>query len=142
MRPFTFVISQADDFVVSASGIALAGALLDSTALRSRLASLRLGHKRRLAVPHADAVFAMIGLLVKGKPDIEAIREHGQDAFFRRALSLVRVPSEATLRQRLDQLAGSCEPLESGPSRAVARRSIPVRLIGSETVVRGASSSK
>ena len=91
MRPFRFVISETDEFLVSASGIVLAGALLETTAFRSRLASLRLGHKRRLGVSHADVVFSMLGLLVKGKSDFEDIRERRHDDFFLRALSLAKV---------------------------------------------------
>ena len=125
MRPFRFVLSETDEVLVSSSGIAFAGALLKKTKIRPRLASLRLGQKRRLAVPHSDAVFAMIGLLVKGKPDFEAIREHRDDPFFRRALSLRKLPSEATFRQRIDQLAGHCESILRAESADMLARHAP-----------------
>jgi len=59
------------------------------------------------AIPHADNVLAMIGLLCLGKSDFEAINAFAGESseFFRCALGLKQVPSEPTLRQRLDALA-------------------------------------
>ena len=51
----------------------------------------------------------MIGLLYLGKPDFEAIEAFREDEFFRLGLGLEHVPSEGTLRQRLDELQGRCD---------------------------------
>lgn len=78
-----------------------------------------------ITFPHADAVFAMAGLLLEGKPDFEAIRQHARDEFSQRALSLVTVPSQATLRQRIDQLAGNCEAILREESGEMVGRHAP-----------------
>ena len=56
----------------------------------------------RAGIGNADVVAAYIGLLTMGKSDFDAIENHRQDDFFRRALGLNAVPSAVTLRQRLD----------------------------------------
>ena len=49
---------------------------------------------------------AWIGLLGLGQPDFAAIEAFRNDPFFRAALPLQQIPSEATLRQRLDSARG------------------------------------
>jgi len=49
---------------------------------------------------------ALIGLLGLGQPDFAAIEAFRADPFFRAALHLDQVPSEATLRLRLDSTRG------------------------------------
>ena len=65
---------------------------------------------------------AMIGLLCLGKPDFEAIEAFRQDEFFRRALGLTKVPSEGTLRQRMDELE---RPLRRHPPGGVGGHGRP-----------------
>ena len=112
-----FHIIGTKEVLVSHSGLALAGTLLQGTKIRQRL-----NHRKREGGPpviaDADNLLAMIGLLCMGKSDFEAVRafEDESNEFFRLALGLKRVPSEATLRQRLDRLgaedaaAGESEP--------------------------------
>src|SRR3972149_5093893 len=47
---------------------------------------------------------SMIGLLCLGKSDYADVGAFRHETFFAQALGLRRVPSEETLRQRLDQL--------------------------------------
>jgi len=51
-----------------------------------------------------DIVFCMIALFAMGKPSYEAIEEYRYDRYFREVLGVRRVPSEETLRQRIEQL--------------------------------------
>jgi hypothetical protein len=51
-----------------------------------------------------DIVFCMIALYAIGKPTYEAIEEYRYDRYFREVLGVRRVPSEETLRQRIEQL--------------------------------------
>lgn len=51
-----------------------------------------------------DIVFCMIALYAMGKPTYEAIEEYRYDRYFREVLGVRRVPSEETLRQRIEQL--------------------------------------
>jgi hypothetical protein len=52
-----------------------------------------------------DIVFCMIALYALGKPTYEAIEEYRYDRYFREVLGVRRVPSEETLRQRIEQLS-------------------------------------
>lgn len=93
-----------NEFYTSHSGAALIGLCLN------RLTSLttRLGAVSRLkkgAIAHADVIRSYLGLLCLGKSDFEAISGFRQDRFFREFLGLKEVPSEPTLRQRLEEHA-------------------------------------
>jgi hypothetical protein len=99
-----FTITHTDEVLVSHSGLALAGVLLQQSLLRKRLDEIRLGERKRPELPHGDVLVAMIGLLCLGKSDYADIESCRQEQFFRRALGLKQLPSEETLRQRMDQL--------------------------------------
>jgi hypothetical protein len=99
-----FTIKHTDEILVSHSGLALTGALLQQSPLRQRLNEIRLGERKRPEVPHGDVLVAMIGLLCLGKSDYADIGSYRHEDFFRRALGLKKLPSEETLRQRMDQL--------------------------------------
>jgi hypothetical protein len=102
-----FIISETDDILVSHAGLALAGALLQRTDLRSRLDALAVEGLKRPALPHGEVLLSMIGLLCLGKSDYAAIEPFRRESFFARSLGLSRLPSEETLRQRMDQLRGA-----------------------------------
>lgn len=99
-----FIIKQTDEVLVSHSGLALIGAMLEGSPLRKRLNDISLGKRRRPDVPHGDLLTAMMGLLCLGKSDYADIEAYRHEQFFSRALGLKKLPSEETLRQRMDQL--------------------------------------
>lgn len=117
-----FIISHTDEVLVSHSGVALAGALLQQSPLRKQLNEIRLGQRSRPEVPHGDVLLSMIGLLCLGKSDYADIEAYRQEEFFRRALGLAKLPSEETLRQRMDQLGDRPVPiLHEEAARLIAR---------------------
>lgn len=117
-----FTITPTDEVLVSHSGLALIGAILQPSPLRKRLNEIRLGERKRPELPHGDVLVAMIGLLCLGKGDYAAIEAYRQEEFFRRALGLTKLPSEETLRQRLDQVGTTAiATLEEESARMVAR---------------------
>ena len=116
---------ETDEILVSHSGLALAGSLLQRTRLQNRAAAIRLGDRKRPEVAHGDVVTAMIGLLCLGKPDFQAIEAFREDEFFRQALGLEKVPSEGTLRQRLDELGYRCETILREEAAAMIARHAP-----------------
>jgi hypothetical protein len=124
-KPMKFIISETDEILISHSGLALAGALLQRTGIQRRANDIHLGERRRPEVSHGDVLTSMIGLLCLGKPDFEAIEEFRGDEFFRRALGLKSVPSEGTLRQRLDELGYGCDALLREESAAMVARHAP-----------------
>jgi hypothetical protein len=104
MEAMEFIITQTDEVLVSHSGLALAGSLLGPSPLRKRLNEIQLGERKRPEVSHGDVLLSMIGLLCLGKSDYADIEAYRQEEFFRRAMGLKRLPSEETLRQRMDDL--------------------------------------
>jgi len=80
------------------------GSLLQRSRIQDRANAIRLGDRKRPEVAHGDVLVAMLGLLCLGKPDFQAIEAFRDDEFFRLALGLKNIPSEGTLRQRLDEL--------------------------------------
>ena len=120
-----FIISETDEILVSHSGLALAGSLLQGTAIVKRANRLRLGDRKRPEVSHGDVLTSMIGLLCLGKPDFEAIEAFREDGFFRQALGLTKIPSEGTLRQRLDELEHRCDAILREESAAMVARHAP-----------------
>jgi hypothetical protein len=106
-----FIIKQTDEILVSHSGLALIGAMLEGSPLRKRLNEISLGKRRRPDVSHGDVLTAMIGLLWLGKSDYADIEAYRQEHFFGRALGIKKLPSEETLRQRMDQLGA--EPIDT-----------------------------
>jgi len=99
-----FIIEQSDEeFYTSTSGISLVGLGLNrfTTMVSSLFKSVPLAH----GIPHADVLRAFCALLAQGKSDFAAIEQHREDDFFREALDLSQVPSEPTMRQRMDEHA-------------------------------------
>lgn len=62
--------------------------------LKTRLKSISLRH----GIPHIDLVRTYLGLLCQGKNDFEAVEGVRNDPFFKRTLSIGRMPSSARLR--------------------------------------------
>lgn len=117
-----FIISTTDEVLLPQSGLALVGALLQQTQLRQRIDALGVEGYARPEVRHGDVVAAAIGLLCLGKSDFTDIEAFREDEFFRRALGLRRIPSEATLRQRLDAMRDACGPILREESARLVRR--------------------
>jgi len=109
-----FIIEKSEDeFYTSHSGIALIGLCLNRyTSLSKRLAGV--SSLKKGAISHADVVRSYIGLLCLGKSDFAAIKGFRPDRFFREALGLKEVPSEPTLRQRLEQHAQAFHTIVNG----------------------------
>lgn len=100
-----FIIEKSEDeFYTSHSGMSLIGLCLNRfCSLAKRLGSV--SSLKKGAISHADVVRSYIGLLCLGKSDFAAIEAFRQDRFFLESLGLKEVPSEPTLRQRLEEQA-------------------------------------
>jgi hypothetical protein len=120
-----FVINHGDESLTSHSGLALVGVLLNKTRLAKRLADILIEKKSRPEIFHEQIVKSMIGLLCLGKPDFGAIEPFREDEFFRRSLGLDQVPSEATLRQRLNAVEGQFDTILKEESAAMIKRHAP-----------------
>jgi len=103
-KPIKFVIAETEEFLTSHSGLAMIGALIQESGLRQGMRDI-LPAKRLGSKSSYDAMVAMAGLLSLAKPDFAAIEQFRDDEYFRTTLGLTDVPSEPTLRQRLDEIA-------------------------------------
>jgi len=99
-----FIIRETDEFLTSHSGLAMIGALADESGLRTGLRTLLPG-KKKGSVSSDDTLVSMAGLLGLAKPDFAAIEQFRDDDYFRMTLGLTDIPSEPTLRQRMDEIA-------------------------------------
>ena len=97
-----FIIEQSGADLTSHAGLGLIGrALHCHTDLAD--GATDVSAVRPDAIQHRDILASYIALLCLGKSDFEAITAFRGDEFFYEALGLRDVPSEATLRQRLDE---------------------------------------
>jgi hypothetical protein len=117
-----FIISSSDEVLLPQSGLALVGALLQDTKLRQRIDALEVDGCVRPEVKHGDVVAAAIGLLCLGKSDFNDIEAFRADKFFRLSLGLRQIPSEPTLRQRLDAMRDACGAILREESALLLRK--------------------
>jgi hypothetical protein len=109
-----FIIEQSDDeFYTSHSGLALVGLALNR--FTSLASSLEAAASTDDSISHADVIRSYCGILAQAKSDFIAVEQYRVDDFFREALGITQVPSEGTMRQRMDEHA---EPFLSAVSWA------------------------
>jgi len=95
-------------FYTSHSGISLVGLALNRfTSIPSGLAKIAPSDN---VISHADVIKSYCGLLAQAKSDFVAIEQYRSDDFFRESLGNKQVPSEGTMRQRMDEHAEAFLP--------------------------------
>jgi hypothetical protein len=110
-----FIIEQSDEeFYTSHSGLALVGLALNR--FTSLASSLDATAPTDDSISHADVIRSYCGLLAQAKSDFVAIEQYRTDDFFREALGVAHVPSEGTMRQRMDEHAEAFLPTASWAS--------------------------
>lgn len=104
-----FKIEKIDADLISHGGLALVGqAIKNYTQLTNQIdKAVPLRH----GISHSDCLKTYLGLLCLGKNDFEAINTIESEYFFQTALDIKQLPSEATLRQRMDDRATPYLPL-------------------------------
>ena len=117
-----FIISTTDEVLIPQAGLGLVGALLQETKLWQRVDAIDVEGYLRPEVKHGDVVAAAIGLLCLGKSDFNDIEAFREDEFFRQALGLRQIPSEPTLRQRLDAMHDACGSILREESALLVRK--------------------
>ena len=98
-----------DKRIPAVTGIGLAGDILANAGFQKRFNKMVVAKKRSGKQIGSDSILtAFIALLCMGKPDFENVRELQNDAaFYSNALHLNGLPSEATLRLRMDEIGRS-----------------------------------
>ena len=88
-----YILQRSREDINSVGGLCLIDRVLERAGFHNRFASRR----------KADIFKSMIALLCQGRTDFSDIELFRHSAYFKEALGLTRVPSQSTLRQRLDQ---------------------------------------
>jgi len=105
MKPVTFDVQLTDEVVVARGGLPLVGQLLDATNFVASVNGVVLASNPTPVITHGDVALSMIGLMCLGDPDYAAIEDERASGVLGLGLGVKQLPSEATLRQRLDQMA-------------------------------------
>jgi hypothetical protein len=100
-------IQSKDLILTTHAGLTTVGTLLQHTNLMKRLNHTTLQECQHPYHSHADVMKSYLGLLCQGKSDFEHIEPFRKDDVFSICMQVKRVPSSATLRQRLDAAAAS-----------------------------------
>lgn len=104
------ILEFTDERIIPASGLAVVGALLGKSGFAKKLNRMDVAKNRsRHQIKNGDIILTYIGMLCMGRPYFEAVHEMDDDeAFYQTALGITRsIPSEGTLRQRMDDIGDS-----------------------------------
>lgn len=104
-----FKLEQSNADIISHSGLALVGqAIKKQTRLSPKLdIQVPLRH----GIKHSDVIKSYLALLSTGKNDFEAINNIESEFYLMSSMAVKEIPSEATLRQRMDKYADQFLPI-------------------------------
>ena len=98
-------IQQSSEEINSIGELSLIGGLFNSLENLKRVDFMRMAKVKTGRISHSGILKTIAGLFALGKNDYADVTPFYDDTFFRDFLKLSAVPSEETLRQRLDDLA-------------------------------------
>ena len=104
------MIEFTDERIIPASGLAVVGAILGKSDFIKKLNRMDVTSNRsQHQIKNGDIILTYLGMLCMGKPSFEAVHEMDDDKeFYKAALGITRnIPSEETLRQRMDDIGDS-----------------------------------
>ena len=96
--------------IIPASGLSVVGAILGKSDFVKRCNRMDVTPNRsQHQIKNGDILLTYIGMLCMGKPQYQAVHEMDDDQeFYKYALGITRsIPSEETLRQRMDDIGDS-----------------------------------
>ncbi len=121
----TLTIQDGNERLTNYGGLALIGALLDTTRITERVAGIHLPTCATPKISHGDIIASMTGLLSLGLPSFAAIEQFRGDPFFAQSLGLDTCPSESILRQRLDGVETAFDVILKEESARLLRHRMP-----------------
>jgi len=98
-------VQQGGEEINSIGGISLIGGLFNSLKNLKTVDFMQMTKVKTGKIKHSGILKTIAGLFALGKNDYADVTPFHDDVFFRDCLKLPAVPSEETLRQRLDDLA-------------------------------------
>lgn len=106
----SIVVEFTDERIIPAGGLAVVDALLGKYDFIKKINRMDVTPNRsQHQIKNGDILLTYIGMLCMGKPYFEAVHEMDDDKdFYKAALGITRaIPSEETLRQRMDDIGDS-----------------------------------
>jgi len=100
-------IQQGNEEINSIGGISLIGGLFNSLRSLRKIDLMQMTKVKTGKIRHSSILKTAAGLFALGKNDYADITPFHGDLFFRDSLEISAVPSEETLRQRLDDLGSN-----------------------------------
>ena len=101
------IVEFTDERIIPAGGLAVVGALLGKSDFIKKMNRMDVTPNRsQHQIKNGDILLTYLGMLCMGKPYFEAVHEMDEDkAYYKAALGITRsIPSEETLRQRMDDI--------------------------------------
>lgn len=95
-------IEFTDKMLINNSGLAKIAHYLNDTKVFSKINRVSKIKKNSGVISDYEMIKTQIALLCLGKTDYEAVEQYRNDKFFKKVFKLNRVPSAASLRQRID----------------------------------------
>lgn len=105
-----FRIEFTNERIIPSGGLAVVGAILGKSDFVKRLNRMDITPNRsQHQIKNGDILLTYTGMQCMGKPQFEAVHEMDDDpGFYKAALGIAyKIPSEETLRQRLDDIGSS-----------------------------------
>ena len=127
------IVEFTNERIILASGLAVVGTLLGKSGFIKKLNRMDITSNRsQHQIKNGDIVLTYLGMLCMGKPYFEAVHEMDDDKdFYKTALCITRsIPSEETLRQRMDDIGDSLRQtiLEQNVEMLLANKIQPTAL--------------
>lgn len=104
------IVEFTNERIIPAGGLSVVGALLGKSDFVKKLNRMDVTKNRsQHQIKNGDILLTYLGMLCMGKPYFEAVHEMDDDKeFYKAALGITRnIPSEETLRQRMDDIGDS-----------------------------------
>lgn len=104
------IVEFTNERIIPAGGLSVVGALLGKSDFVKKLNRMHVTKNRsQHQIKNGDILLTYLGMLCMGKPYFEAVHEMDDDKeFYKAALGITRnIPSEETLRQRMDDIGDS-----------------------------------
>lgn len=108
-----FTVEFTNERIIPSGGLAVVGAILGKSDFVKRMNRMDVTPNRsQHQIKNGDILLTYIGMLCMGKPQYESVHEMDDDpVFYKKALGVAyKIPSEETLRQRLDDIGASIRP--------------------------------
>ncbi|MBR1893812.1 MAG: IS1380 family transposase [Bacteroidales bacterium] len=131
MKKFRIVLT--DERIIPSAGLSVVGAILGKSDFVKRANRMDVTENRsQHQIKNGDILLTYIGLQCMGKPQYEAVRELEDDPdFYKAALGIAyKIPSQETLRQRMDDIGDSMRSqiLKENVTMLKANGIVPSRL--------------